>query len=210
MLHTLLTIALLHWVVLVTPGANFVLVGQLAASGQRGPACAAALGITTVTLSWASLAILGLGVVFSSHPALRQACQFAGGAYLLYLASKLWRSPHRSANEGKPTLNLAAAFRIGFLTNVLNPKTALFFGSVFATALPAQPPFSMVIAAVALVYANALVWHLFLAFAFSQARIQALYERQRRALNRVSGLLVGGFGMRLIISTAQELRLRML
>jgi hypothetical protein len=51
MLSTLLTIAVLHWLVLVIPGANVLLVGQLAASGKRSTACVAALGITTVTLT---------------------------------------------------------------------------------------------------------------------------------------------------------------
>ena len=67
MLNTLLTIAVLHWLVLVIPGANFLLVGQLAASGKRSTACAAAFGITTVTLTWATLAILGIGFVFNAH-----------------------------------------------------------------------------------------------------------------------------------------------
>ncbi|OYU29356.1 MAG: lysine transporter LysE [Burkholderiales bacterium PBB2] len=208
MSSTLFTIALLHWVVLITPGANFVLVGQLAASGQRGAACAAAFGITTVTLSWASLAILGIGVVFSAHPALRQLAQIAGGLYLLYLASKLWRAgAGGDAGAGGP-MSRSAAFRLGFLTNVLNPKTALFFGSVFATVLPADPSWAVSAAAVGLVYANALVWHLFLALAFSLRPVQGFYERQRRLLNRVSAALVGGFGTRLLFSTWQELRVR--
>jgi threonine efflux protein len=208
MLGVLLTMAVLHWVVLVTPGANFLLVGQLAASGRRSAACAAALGITTVTLTWAALAVAGIGIVFSAHPIARQAFQVAGGAYLLHLAVKMYRSNGAPAGTGAGVLSHLAAFRVGFLNNVLNPKTALFFGSVFASTLPAQPSLGLVASAVGLVYANALAWHLFLAVAFSQPRIQAAYELRRRRLNQLSGLLVGAFGMKLIASTLQELRAR--
>lgn len=208
MLSIFLTISLLHWVVLITPGANFILIGQIAASGKRSTACIAALGVTTVTLTWATLAILGVGLVFSAHPALRQFCQIAGGMYLCYLAWKIWRSSGAIGEVKRLDLANWAAFRLGFITNVLNPKTALFFGSVFATALPPQPSHWLVAGAVLMVYVNALIWHLFLALAFSHPRIKAGYTRFRSFFNKLAGAMVGAFGVRLIVSTVQELRQR--
>jgi len=208
MLTTLFTIAVLHWVMLVIPGVNFVLIAQLAAGSTRSVSLAAVAGITTVTLTWATLAILGMGAVFAAHPALRQAFQIAGGAYLCYLAFKLWRAaPVDAGAEVKPvTTSRAAAFRMGFITNVFNPKTALFFGSVFATALPPSPSLWLLAAAVLLVWLNAVVWHVFLALAFSQGRIQAIYQRWRTALNRGAAALVGAFALRLLVVTLQEWR----
>lgn len=208
MLSTYLTIALLHWVVLVTPGVNFVLIAQLSAGSSRSASMAAVAGITTVTALWATLAVLGLGAVFSAHPALRQVFQVAGGLYLCLVAWKLWRSPAAMAEVHAVTTGRAAAFRTGFITNVFNPKTALFFGSVFATALPAAPGAAMLAGAVALVWCNAVVWHLFLALAFSQGRIQAAYQRGRAAFNRGASALVGAFGLRLLTLTLQEWRTR--
>lgn len=208
MLSTLLTIAFLHWLVLLIPGANFLLVGQLAASGKRSTACVAAFGITTVTLTWATLAILGIGFVFNAYPMWRQALQIAGGVYLCYLGLKLWRSQGATANSSEFHLSKLAAFRLGFITNILNPKTALFFGSVFATALPANASFSMIAGAVALVYVNALVWHLFLAVTFSHPRVQAAYARHLALFSKVSGAIVGAFGAKLILSTLQEFRVK--
>ena len=62
MLPTLITIALLHWAILILPGFNFILVGQLAASGQRTTAMFAVAGMTTATLVWACLAVAGVGM----------------------------------------------------------------------------------------------------------------------------------------------------
>lgn len=209
MLTTFLTIAVLHWVALVTPGVNFVLILQLAAGSPRSVSLAAVAGITTVTFLWALLAILGMGAAFSAHPALRQAFQIAGGAYLCYVAWKLWRSPAAVATEVKAvTTSRAAAFRMGFITNVFNPKTALFFGSVFATALPPSPGPVVLTGAVLLCWFNAVVWHVFLALAFSHGRVQSAYQRGRTVFNRGAAGLVGAFGLRLLVTTMQELRTR--
>ncbi|WP_066261130.1 LysE family translocator [Hydrogenophaga flava] len=209
MLTTFLTIAVLHWVALVTPGVNFVLILQLAAGSPRSVSLSAAAGITTVTFLWALLAILGMGAAFSAHPALRQAFQIAGGAYLCYVAWKLWRAPAAVATEVKAvTTSRAAAFRMGFITNVFNPKTALFFGSVFATALPPSPGPAVLAGAVLLCWFNAVVWHVFLALAFSHGRVQSVYQRGRTVFNRGAAGLVGAFGLRLLVTTVQELRAR--
>lgn len=209
MLTTFLTIAVLHWVALVTPGVNFVLILQLAAGSPRSVSLSAAAGITTVTFLWALLAILGMGAAFSAHPALRQAFQIAGGVYLCYVAWKLWRSPAAVATEVRAvTTSRRAAFRMGFITNVFNPKTALFFGSVFATALPPSPGPAVLAGAVLLCWFNAVAWHVFLALAFSHGRIQSAYQRGRTVFNRGAASLVGAFGLRLLATTLQELRAR--
>lgn len=68
--------------------------------------------------------------------------QIAGGLYLLQLAWKLWCSGGGNVQPpaaGAATLGPAAALRVGLMTSALNRKIALFYGSVFATALPASP-----------------------------------------------------------------------
>lgn len=208
MLASLVAIALLHWAVLLVPGFNVVLIGQLAASGNRATALLAVLGMTTATLVWGSLAVLGVGAVFSAHPQLRFGAQIAGGLYLLYLAVKLWRSGAATVEQTTATPSKAAAFRIGLLTSLLNPKIALFYGSVFATALPPSPSLLHIACAIGVVYANSVIWHASLAFLFSQPKVQQVYLRNFARLTRVSGAMVGAFGLRLLMATIQEVRSR--
>lgn len=204
MLQSLITIALLHWAVLLVPGFNFVLIGQLAAAGSRRAALAAVVGMTTATLLWAVLAVAGVGVVFAAHPLLRQVAQVGGGLYLLYLAVGMFRAGGSAAPRAQAVLGGPAAFRAGFVTSALNPKIALFYGSVFATALPAQPSAWLVAAAVALVYANSWLWHGGLAFALSQSSIQRAYLANHRMLTKASALVVGAFGARLLVTAYRE------
>lgn len=208
MLASLLAIAVLHWAVLVIPGFNFVLIGQLAAGGSRAAAMSAVAGMTTATLAWASLAVAGVGLVFTAHPAIRHLAQVAGGLYLLHLAVKLWRAGRQSSATAAPVLGASAAFRTGFMTSALNPKIALFYGSVFATALPQDPSLLLVVLSVLLVFANSLVWHSSLALLLSRPVVQSAYLRSFQALNRISGVLVGAYGAKLIASAITEFRAR--
>jgi threonine efflux protein len=208
MLPSLIAIALLHWAVLLVPGFNVVLLAQLAGGQGRPAAFAAVGGMTTATFAWAALAVMGVGAVFSAQPVLRQGVQIAGGLYLLYLAVNLWRSGASAATAPPQTLSKAAAFRVGFMTSALNPKIALFYGSVFATALPPSPSGVHVASAVAVVYLNSIVWHSGLALAFSQKTVQQAWLRNFARLTRVSGAVVGAFGLKLIVGTLQELRAR--
>ena len=207
MLTALLTIAALHWAVLLVPGFNFIFISQLAAGGARREAFAAVGGMTTGTLVWAGLAVAGVGVVFSAHPLLRQVAQVAGGLYLLQMAWKLWATRTQPGEPAPRAWTLPAAYRAGLFTSLLNPKLALFYGSVFATALPASPPPGLYAAAVALVFANSVVWHVSLALALSQPLVQRAWRRHVRALNQASAAVVGAFGLKLLWGTWQEWRM---
>lgn len=206
MIASLLAIAVLHWAVLVIPGFNFVLIGQLAAGGSRTAAFSAVAGMTVATFAWATVAIAGVGIVFTAHPAFRDVAQIAGGVYLLYLAFKLLSSGRQGSVTAAPVLGAPSAFRAGFVTSILNPKIALFYGSVFATALPQNPPLPLVALSVLLVFANSAIWHSTLALLFSRPTIQAAYVRNYQALNRISGAVVGAYGARLIASAVAEFR----
>jgi threonine/homoserine/homoserine lactone efflux protein len=206
MAATLITITLLHGAVLFTPGPNVLIVTQLAAAGDRRSALFAGLGITTVAVVWASLALLGVDALFRAHAGARLAVQAAGGLYLFYLAGKLWRAGDRTAEATKPGPASAwEAFRRGFLTNILNPKSALFFGSVFTTALPAAPSGTLVLAALGLVAFNALVWHALLALAFSRTSAQLAYAARRGEVNRLAAGIASAFALRLYWQLWQEL-----
>ena len=205
MLSTFLTIWLLHVAALLTPGANVLLVSHLAASGDRRSASYAAVGVAIGALLWSSAAVLGVSALFAAFPAARLFLQVVGAVYLLYVASRLWRSRAATAGGVSP-LRATRAVRAGLLTNLSNPKSALFFGSVFSAALPAHPGAGTLAAVVALVVANALCWHLLLAFLFSRKAVQAGYAAQRGVFARAAGAVVGALGLSLLIASLREAR----
>ncbi len=201
MLSTLATIWILHVAAMMSPGANVLLVSQLAASDRVRSAVFAALGVTCGAGLWATCAVLGVNVVFTAFPGLRLALQIAGGAYLIYVAILLWRSSGAALAGRASSVSSWAAFRRGFLTNITNPKVALFFGSIFATSFPAAPSPILQASAVAMVVLNALCWHTLLAYLFSRERVRAAYARTRCVANRIASGTMGALGLSLLVSS---------
>ena len=206
MLSILITIWFLHVAAMMSPGANVLLVSQLAASDRARSAAFAALGVTAGAAIWALCAVLGVNAIFKMFPGLRLALQVAGGLYLLYVASRLWRSGGVALGNTGPTVSAPAAFRLGFLTNITNPKSALFFGSVFAASFPAAPGAGLQAAAVAMIIINALCWHMLLAYLFSRERVRLAYSRSRGIANRMAAAAVGALGLGLLVTSLREAR----
>lgn len=199
MLPILATIWLLHVAALVTPGANVLLVSHLAATGDRRAAAFAALGVSIGAVIWSSAAILGISAAFVLFPTFRLMLQLAGASYLMSLGLRLWRSGVRTGKDS-PTMRPLSALGAGLLTNLSNPKAALFFVGIFSAALPAHPTFVLLLAVEVLVFGNALAWHLLLAYLLSRPQVQAGFETRSRAVGRLSGCLVASLGLVLLAS----------
>lgn len=115
-----------------TPGVDLLL--TVSRTLQAGPRAgvAAALGINAGCVVHALAAAFGLAALLAVSSAAFTAVKWLGAAYLLWLALGMaraaWRSPAPGAQPaGPPRRSAWQDFRLGLLTNVLNPKVALFF-----------------------------------------------------------------------------------
>ncbi len=116
-------------VLVLTPGQDtFFILGRSLASG-RAAGIAAALGITAGSLIHTLLAALGLSALLATSPQAFMAVKFAGAAYLLYIGVRalLSRGGGVPGAETRGNESRWSAFRQGILSNLLNPKVALFF-----------------------------------------------------------------------------------
>ena len=206
MASVLFAVWVLHTIALITPGANTLLICQFAAGHHRAQALAAALGVGLGSAAWAVAAVLGVHLVFSAFPVLRQALQIAGGIYLLYLAFQLWHTGSLNAASEIARVGRLAALRMGLLTNFTNPKSALFFGSVFSTCFSDNSDSGLRVAAVGLVFVNAWAWYSLVAYLFSRDRVRSAYLSRRRSVGKATGALLGSIGLRFLQLTIQEVQ----
>lgn len=204
MFGTLASIWFLHVAAMLSPGANVLLVSRLAASDRAKSAIFAAVGVAVGAGLWSAFAVLGVDAAFEALPRLRLVLQIAGGLYLLLIASRLWRSNPTTADGRSQSVAATAAFRMGLLTNITNPKAALFFGSVFAASFPAAPDPFLKTMAVAMIVVNALLWHSLLALAFSRERVRRAYARRKRTADRVAAAIFGALGLGLLAASVRE------
>jgi len=113
----------------VAPGPDNVLVVSLGLARGRRPAVLAAWGMVSGVFVHTTAAALGVSAVLAASPRAFRAVQYAGAAYLAYLAGRILRERGRGpeARADRAPVGAWALYRRGFLMNVLNPKVALFF-----------------------------------------------------------------------------------
>ncbi len=146
---------------------------------------------------------LGIKSLFSAAPALYLAFKIAGGCYLIYLGLKQFRRKPASAEAsnglpGEPGRSLFSAYRLGFLGNMTNPKSALFVATIFATSMPASPPPLLLALAVLTMASLSFTWYCCVALFFASNRMAAVYSRSRKWLDRFAGSCYLLFGAHLV------------
>ena len=134
----LLPFAATSLVIELTPGPNMIWLALLAATEGRRTALAAVLGVAAGLALMGGLLSLGVGALIAAHPPLLAALRWAGAGFLLWLAWESWRDAgdpaHHQPGGGETT---GQAFARGLMTNLMNPKAALFFLLILPGFLPA-------------------------------------------------------------------------
>ena len=120
--------ALAAIVLLLIPGpAVLYIVGRSLEQGRRA-GLVSVLGIHAATLVHVLAAVLGLSAILASSSTAFSLVKYAGAAYLVWLGvRKLLKPEAIEAREASRGLVHARLFREGFVVNLLNPKTAIFF-----------------------------------------------------------------------------------
>jgi RhtB (resistance to homoserine/threonine) family protein len=186
----------------MSPGPSFLFVARtsMAVSRQNGLAAAAGMGLGG--FAYAVLAILGLRAVFASLPWLYTLIKLGGGAYLLYIGIQMWRGASRPLDDrpagdtGRGTR--LRAFAMASATQLSNPKTAIFYGSIFAALLPADPGILFTVILPVAVFVVEISWYSIVALLLSAAGPRAVYLRAKTALDRAAGAVMGLLGIKLI------------
>jgi threonine/homoserine/homoserine lactone efflux protein len=111
----------------LTPGADMTYVIARSAAQGRAAGIGSALGIAAGAFLHSLLAAIGLSALVLQSEAAFQIVKYAGAGYLLYLAWKAWRAGDATTAQAlRPPAGLGRIFLEGLLTNLLNPKVALF------------------------------------------------------------------------------------
>jgi threonine/homoserine/homoserine lactone efflux protein len=187
----------------LTPGPDtFYILARSTAEG-RASGVAAAFGITAGTLVHTALAVAGISVLLQASPVAFLVLKLFGAAYLLWLGFSLLRQKSADGPDVERSgVGSAASFRQGMLTNVLNPKVAIFFLAFvpqFVDGSAAQAKLGVLLLSLTFITTGTL-WCLVLAL------VGARLGRYLRAgpaaawLRRICGVAMLGFGVRLAFS----------
>lgn len=189
----------------IMPGPDSLLIMTRSATQGWRAGVAAVMGICTGTMVHVLAAAVGLSAILATSATAFMVVKYVGAAYILYMAIGLLLSKRKDAAAAitVPALPYRKIFAQGLLTNVLNPKVALFFLAFvpqFIDAGAASKPLAFVILG-CIFNVNGMLWSVFLAVftGLASARLKvapgvALW------LNRVTGGLFVWLGIKLALS----------
>ena len=176
----------------VIPGADFAMVLRQAIAHDRRAALFTSAGIAASILVHGSYTLLGIGVIVGQSLLLFNVLKWLGAAYLVYLAIAALRSPPpQPPSEGDlkaaPRSDFAA-FALGFLTNLLNPKAVLFFLALFTSLVSAHTGGDIKVLYVACMSLMLFAWFALVSVFFTTASVRQRFFRFGRWFNRVTGI----------------------
>lgn len=199
-----LKIAVAHALAVASPGPDFALVLRQSLTHGRRAAVWTSLGIGCGISVHIAYSLLGLGYLLKASPTALTAAQYLGAAYLAWVGVQALRAQPRTEDVplagGAGAPSDRAAWTTGFLVNVLNPKAALFFISLFPLVVsPATPKMIQAGYGVWMALWTA-GWFCLVAVAFTNPAVRRPFLRQVHWVDRALGLVFLGFAASLLFA----------
>jgi threonine/homoserine/homoserine lactone efflux protein len=183
-----------------TPGPDMLYVAARGATEGRSAGIASAIGIGAGTLFHIALVAVGLAALLQAVPVAYMVLRIAGATYLVYLGIRALRSRTTLTLQRIEPAPLPAVFWQGVITNVLNPKVALFFLAFlpqFVDPSRGNPVVQIIVLGLVFDFNGTLV-NLAVALGSSRAASRLRNaNRASRVLQKVTGVLFIGLGVRL-------------
>jgi len=183
----LLAFAFINLLGAMSPGPDFAIVARYGITGSRKGALFATAGIAAALLIHVSYCLLGIAVFLKKSPSLFHAVQISGALYLGYLGLRLIFDRGNVMPKEEEHMIPKSAFFSGFLTNLLNPKAALFLLSLFTEFLTPDTPLFLKAAYGVTVPLIAFSWFALLSYLLTHHYVLARIQRLQKIFTFVMG-----------------------
>jgi threonine/homoserine/homoserine lactone efflux protein len=197
-------------VVIVAPGPDTALTIRNTLLGDRAGGAFTALGVASGQAAWTLATSVGLAAILAASEPAFLAVKIAGGAYLAFLGVQAVLGALRGRAGGRapiaeprPRLPPPVAFRQGLVSNLTNPKMAVFFPSLLPQFTSGgDASFSDLLVLGLLFCALTLVWLTTYAVLVAKAGDFLRRPAIRRSLEGLTGAVLIGLGLRLATENA--------
>ena len=194
---------LIHLVALVSPGPDFVVACRNSLLYSRTIGIYTAVGFGLGICVHISYAVFGLSWLIANNELIFTVIQYLGAFYLMLIGIQSLRSFQSQIGQEPATassrISPFRAVRIGFITNVLNPKATLFFLSLFSTMLnPTVGELTLIVIAVLLVLTT-IIWFSLVAILISHPRFTTVLKLYEKTVHQFFGVLLIGIGVIILV-----------
>jgi threonine/homoserine/homoserine lactone efflux protein len=186
----------------ITPGADMAMVSRSVLIGGPREAFATTLGILAGCLVWAIVSAAGVAAVLAASQTAYDALRLVGAVYLVWLGVQSLlaarRGDYRDIGEERSPARRSSAFRQGLLTNLFNPKIAIFYSTFLPQFIgPGDPALLLSILLAGVHIGFGLIWLTGYAWLLDRAVTAFKSSRVRRALDALTGTVLVALGLRL-------------
>lgn len=194
-------------VLTITPGSDTLLTIKNTIHGGQSAGLLTVLGVTCGLLGHVLLAILGLSFILAQNPTLFSLIKLAGALYIIYLGIKsIMGLFHRPDSENDlnnvkfQKSNAILYFQEGLLTNLLNPKVAIFYIAFLPNFIGKDDPIvakSILLTSIHIVFG--FLWLIFLTMSLNKARAWIINGAIQIYLEAIAGIILIALGMNLVV-----------
>ncbi|ELE1939199.1 LysE family translocator [Vibrio cholerae] len=194
----------------LTPGLDTALVIRNTSRAGFADGCTTSLGICFGLFVHATFSAIGISAILAQSAELFQIVKMIGAAYLIWLGISSLRSLMKTgqgievANLAHAQFRLTRSLREGFLSNVLNPKTAVFYLAFLPQFInPDYSPLAQSLLMALIHFAIAMVWQCGLAGALSSAKNLLKNASFMRWMEGTTGVVLVALGIKLLLEKPQ-------
>jgi RhtB (resistance to homoserine/threonine) family protein len=199
-----LTIIVAHALAVASPGPDFALVLRQSLAHGRRTAIWSSIGIGCGLSVHIAYCLLGLGYFLKNSETALAIVKYLGAAYLAYVGVQALRTKARTGDlelgSAAPVPTDRAAWSTGFLVNVLNPKAALFFISLFPLAVSVTTPKLIQAGYGVWMTLSTMAWFCFVSVVFTREDVRRRFLRQGHWIDRALGVVFIAFALSLVFA----------
>jgi RhtB (resistance to homoserine/threonine) family protein len=203
-LPELISVSIIAAFMVVSPGADFVMITRNSLFHGRECGLYSSLGIGLAIWVHVAYSIAGLAIVISNSIVLFSLIKYLGAAYLIYIGYKTFTSKGDIDIGDKievPKLSRFQAVKLGFITNVLNPKTTLFFLSIFTQVVNPTTPIWIQLIYGLIISSAHILWFSAVSLFFSHPSLVQKFNTHKQKIEKVVGSVLIAFGIKVAITS---------
>ena len=196
-----IAVVLITLLAVISPGADFVIVTRNSYLYGRKTGVLTSLGISIGVLIHVFYTLCAISFVLIYTPQFLKVIKYLGAVYLIYIGYKTFiQQPIQTENMDNIGLSHLNAFKYGFFTNVLNPKTTLFVMSTYTQIVSSSTSFPILVGYGAFMSLAHFIWFSMVSMLFSTVTLREKMLGNQLKINRVIGVFLCLFGLFLFFS----------